>query len=232
VPGSRPQEQIALLNWFIRSHTHVSALVLVADLPWCTQDASLPLEHPFPFWLYSESDIGYLRNLFSERSIERAFRRIGMALGWRERNRTAGYFDYEAWSRAHGRSFVPPPIPPRPESISPLPEPNLPFPAMDRLDRLLASLAQLPSIVLVMPPTYASLIPAAGTAEAAWLENCKSRLTRLAEGPQRRFIDRMVDGPATRNPENFVNELHMRDVLAREIETAIAAPLKQTKRVP
>ena len=103
-----------MLEWFVRHHAHVSALVLVTDLPWCTQDPSLPTGAPFPFWLYSDSDIEYLRNLFSGRSLERAFRRIGMALGWRQRIRAAGYFDYEALSRNQGRRFAPPPLPPRP----------------------------------------------------------------------------------------------------------------------
>ena len=167
VPGSHPREQLALLEWFVRRHAHVSALVLVTDLPWCTQDPSLPTEHPFPFWLYSDSDIEYLRNLFSGRSLERAFRRIGMALGWRQRIRAAGYFDYEALSRNQGRRFAPPPLPPPSEPAAAPPEPSLPFPVIDRLETLLADLTQAPPIVLVIPPTFASLVPRAGTPAAA-----------------------------------------------------------------
>jgi hypothetical protein len=36
----------------------------------------------------------------------------------------------------------------------------------------------------------------------------------------------MLDGPSTRSPDNFVNELHMGGGLAREIEAAIASALK------
>jgi hypothetical protein len=64
VPGTGPREQFAVMSWFARHHTRIGAIVLVADSGWCTQDATLPMSNPFPFWLYAEGLAEYLANEF------------------------------------------------------------------------------------------------------------------------------------------------------------------------
>src|SRR5262244_3499053 len=54
-PGTGPQEQLALLRWFMRYHQRIGAVLLVADPLWCQQKLAPPA-HPFPFWLYGESN--------------------------------------------------------------------------------------------------------------------------------------------------------------------------------
>src|ERR1700743_1099468 len=52
VQGGIPPEQLGGVDFFIRHHRRIGAIVLVADTPWCSHDADMPSEHPFPYWLY------------------------------------------------------------------------------------------------------------------------------------------------------------------------------------
>ena len=61
VPGTGPREQLAIMDFFVRQHPQVGALVIVTDASWCQRDPALPMQHPFPFWLYGESTLGLHR---------------------------------------------------------------------------------------------------------------------------------------------------------------------------
>src|SRR4051794_27318645 len=92
-PGTGPREQLAILDYFVRKHPAVGALVIVMDSAWCARDPEL--QHPFPFWLYGESDIGFVGRLFSSRALTLTWRRIQIGLGLRRRTAPDGYWDYE-----------------------------------------------------------------------------------------------------------------------------------------
>src|SRR4051794_2479053 len=72
-PGADPYGQLAILNFFIRNHSRIGALVIVADQPWCTHDATQLPRNSFPFWLYGDSTLEYAGRLFSWRSLDHAF---------------------------------------------------------------------------------------------------------------------------------------------------------------
>src|SRR5437868_4251016 len=61
-PGTGPREQLAILDYFARKHPAIGALVIVTDSAWCSRDPAL--QHPFPFWLYGESDVDFIGRLF------------------------------------------------------------------------------------------------------------------------------------------------------------------------
>src|SRR5215210_6947746 len=64
-PGTGPREQLAMMAYFVRHHPRIRALAITADAGWCLRDPALPLQHPFPFWLYGESKLDYFSHMFS-----------------------------------------------------------------------------------------------------------------------------------------------------------------------
>ena len=88
VTGANPHEQFAVLDFFLRHHARVGALVFVADPWWC---AHHPIESPpgtFPHWLYGDSSLAYAARLLSWPAIEHAFQRLSIGLGRHKRMRS------------------------------------------------------------------------------------------------------------------------------------------------
>jgi hypothetical protein len=219
VPGTGPREQFALLRWFMRHHPSVGALVLAADVTWCTPDASLPIANPFPFWLYGEGQLEYLANLLNTHSLTLGRRRVMLALGLRTPTDPAGYWDYEA-----GRSWAfDPAIPERIETAADTATPFA-FPAIERLADMLAGLRA--PVVVVMPPVFVTELPRPGSPEALRLDACKRAFAKLAaELPRTAFVDFLRDSPLARDPTNFMDAGHYRKSVAELIEADIAAAL-------
>jgi hypothetical protein len=220
VPGSGPREQLTLLRWFTGVHHRIAGLVIATDETWCTLDPALPIEHPFPFWLYG-GDREYLANVLRSHSFDLAWRRIQLALHRREPTDPTGYADYEAgkvWA------FDPPP----PEAAAPaVAVPDMSFPGIARLQEVIADLPASVPVVLVMPPVFRTLLPPEGSEPAIRIARCKAALARLvADRPGSGFIDFRVDGPTVRDPKNFMDALHYRANIARQIESSIAAALR------
>jgi len=218
-PGTGPREQLVLLDYFVSHHRHVGALVLVVDPTWCTQDRSLPMTNPFPFWLYGDR-IEYLRNLMSERAMRFAFRRIGIALGVRRPTDPVGYSDYE---RGKTWNFHPD-MKALPTRVS-FQEPvlDLPFPALERLAGYLDGLRPSTPFVVVLPPMFVTALPHPGTFEAAQFAACKVALGRLvARRSGAHLLDFQVDDDLARDPRNFMDVEHYRGDIARKVEASIA----------
>ena len=221
VPGSGPREQLAILDFFARHHARIGAVVIAVDGAWCTRDAALVPPHPFPFWLYGESKLGYAAGLFSSRSLGRAWRRVLIGLGLRERSRADGYWDYEATG---SRDFQPPttphlePVPPFTGTASDV------FPAIARLKEAIGQLPADVPVVLFAPPLFYTQIARAGGVAAADDDACKKALKSAVEGRARgAFIDYRVDNALTRDPANFMDYVHTSARAARQMEREIAA---------
>ena len=225
VPGAWAHEQLTMLRWFIRHHDRIGAVVLVGDSVWCTQDPALPNGYPFPFWLYSDSDVDYARSVLRMAALDRSWRRLLLAAGLRKESDPVGYLDYERerpWTFGeHAR--------PIPDGFAPGGEPQPPqrsFPAIDQLKHLVAELPAGARFVVIVPPVYAGDLPRAGSPGAQLMSECKGALQALA-GPGR-FLDFAVDGPLMRDPANFMDETHYRGTLARPMERAIVAVLSSS----
>ncbi len=229
VPGTGPREQLAVLDWFARHHAKIGAIVLAADIGWCTQDAALPLSNPFPFWLYADGWLDYLANLFSIRSLDLGYRRILLALGLRSPTDPAGYWDYEA---GHPWTFNPA-IPTETAPVSAPVRQDFSFPAIAQLSGALGRLPPATPVVVVMPPVFFTELPRAGTSDAARLDQCKQALGRLAaERPHSAFLDFLQDTPVTRDPANFMDAGHYRAGVAMQIEAEIANALTTARAQP
>jgi hypothetical protein len=220
VPGSGPREQLTLLRWFIGIHQRIGGLVIATDETWCTLDPTLPIDHPFPFWLYG-GNREYLANILRSHSFDLAWRRIQLSLHRRAPTDPTGYADYEAgkvWA------FDPPP----PEAAAPaVAVPDMSFPGIAGLQEVIASLPAGVPVVLVMPPIFRTLLPPEGSEAAIRMARCKVALARLvADRPGSGFIDFRVDGPIASDPKNFMDARHYRANIARQIERSIAATLR------
>jgi hypothetical protein len=212
------------MRYFMRHHSGVAALVLSADERWCGHDPSLVI-FPFPFWLY-RGDLEYLEHLLSMRAITAARNRVELAMGLLPPTDPRGYSDYET-----GRvwNFHPAIIDGATEAEgadAAALSPNTNFPAVVELDAILAALPPETGFVIVMPPVYRALLARPGTQLATDLAACKAELTRRVAGRERSgFLDFLVDGPISRDPENFMDPQHYRLNIARMIEARIAAVL-------
>jgi hypothetical protein len=233
VPGANVREQLATMRWFTRHHAAIGAFVMAVEERWCVSDPALPVRTGFPFWLYSDSNLVYLANVLSVRSIRDGFRRVMFAVGLQAPTDAAGYSDYEVgkvWS------FKPDPAAPR--SGGPLvdippdaPEPI--FPALARLDEFLADFPKTVPIVIVMPPQFVSLIPGRGSGAEQARNLCKAAIARRVRGRARSgVLDFLVESEITRNPENFMDAEHYRTNIAIIIEKEIAAVLGGNRAEP
>jgi hypothetical protein len=227
VPGANVREQIAMMHWFIRHHAEIGALVLTLDERWCVTDPALPLRSPFPFWLYSDSNVVYLANALSMRTLRDGLRRVASAFGRPAAVDPAGYSDYEAgkaWSFKPGKPAPAEGFPARDDRPFAR-EPD--FPGLILLDALLDEVPAKTPVVIVLPPQFYTQLPPAGTGGARFRDYCKWQIALRAErGAGGAFIDFLVDSDMTRNPENFMDAEHYRSNIAQTIEADIAATLK------
>jgi hypothetical protein len=220
-PGSGPREQMLLMHWFMRHHARISAFVLAADQTWCTHDPAIPMLYQFPPWLYADGNLEYLAHLLNTRSLNTAYRRVRVALGLIKPTDPDGYRDYEI-----GRTWSFRPETPAGGTLAPILSDAIDrsFPAIEALDKVLAKLPPETPVIITMPPQFYTLLPRAGSREAAELAACKSELAaRVATRERSGFLDYLADTPAARNPENFMDFEHYRSNIARLIEADIAA---------
>jgi hypothetical protein len=223
VPGSNVREQLAMMHWFIAHHADVGAMVLALDERWCVTDPALPLRTPFPFWLYSDSNLVYLGNALSTRSLRDSIRRVAAAFGSPRPVDPAGYADYEmgkAWSFKPGLPATADEFPVGDGRSS------RDFPGLIRLDAVLGEIPAATPVVIVMPPQFYTRLPPAGTPAAHFRDTCKERIAaRARRGAGSAFIDFLVDSEVARAPENFMDDEHYRSNIARMIEADIAGAL-------
>ena len=188
------------------------------DERWCGHDPPLPVTFPFPFWVY-RGDLEYLAHLLSTRAFSTAQNRIKLALGFVPPTDPRGYMDYET---GRVRSFHPIIAADTGPAVSALPA-NTYFAALEEFDAILAELPPRTALVIVMPPVYQAMLPRLGTQTAADLPACKTELARRLVGRQRSgFLDYLIDGPISRDPDNFMDREHYRLNVARLIESRIA----------
>jgi hypothetical protein len=222
VTGAGPREQFTVLDFFLRHHPRVGALVFVTDPSWCVHESAPPWTG-FPYWLYGSSSLAYAARLMSWPAIEHAFQRVSIGLGWRKRIDPTGTFNPDdVWPQGAFYATNPP--------RDPIPAATLAgrdsFPEVLRLDDLIKKLPSDVAVVLVVPPTFAATVPQPGSVTAAERAACNAALRRLVDGrPRSNFINYRVDNAVTRDAANFVDFIHYRPGLSARILEGIAASL-------
>lgn len=232
VPGTRPREQMTLLGWFLRHRqTPPAILVIGTDIFWCRggEDAFATV-NPFPFWLYEENALAYLRGLARFNVLQEGVRRIQYALGGRDRARPDGYWDYDPIYRSHGfegeekRALL---MQYKPEDI--VNESGV-FPALDALADTLSRLPAETVVALMAPPAFLTGQPREGTPERRTETACLVALSGLAQSRPRTFVvDWQGTLPETENPDDYFDQIHYRGRLARKLEEQLAARIRQAR---
>lgn len=228
--GAGPREQLALIRYFVRRHADVGAIVLVADQTWCTHDPDLPnpwelAGYSFPYWLFADSRLRYAAHMLSTQPLGLMRRRILFAMGRIAPLDPAGVAEYpKNWDLAQAIDI------PRDRDI-PLDGAQIStaFPAIDRLEALMARLPRSVAIVVVMPPIYVGLMHGPDTRQGAELAACKARLAG-ALARRAAFLDFLIDSPLSRERSNFFDLHHMLANVARAIEPHIVDALNNSRQ--
>jgi hypothetical protein len=224
VTGTSPREEFMVLDFFLRHHARVGALVIVTDPYWCAHDRVESPPGAFPYWLYGKSSLAYAARLISWPAIEHAFQRLSIGLGWRERRDPTGAFNYEdVWPSGefHARNGPRDALPAAAAAGRDL------FPEVSLLDDFIKKLPVDVAVVLVVPPTFYTTVPQPGTVVAAEREACNAALRRTVAGrPHSNFINYRIDNAMTRDRANFVDFIHYRPGLAARMSEGIAASLE------
>src|SRR5258708_21082073 len=92
--GGSAREQLAVLDFFLRNHQRVGALVIVADPFWCGHARVEPRPGEFRYWLYGNSSLAYAARLLSWPAIEHLSQRISTVLGYRKPTNPHVFFRY------------------------------------------------------------------------------------------------------------------------------------------
>ena len=223
VVGGSPREELTVLDFFLRQHAHVGAVVVGVDPSWCVHEATNK-PRPFPYWLYGRSRLVYAGALFSGAAIEHAIQRVQIGLGKRQRFDPTGTFDSEdTWPVGAFYDTNRPADPPPATSAA---QRDL-FPWVSQLDGMIKQLPNDVPVVVLVPPTEASTVAQPGTAEAADRQTCNAALKRTVAGrPHSNFINYRVDNALTRDRANFIDYIHYRSNVAMKIAAGIAASLR------
>ena len=223
-PGADPLGHLAILDFFLRHHPRVGALVVVIDDPWCVRDAAALPANSFPYWLYRGGTFEYVGQLFAWRALDRAFRRAAIGLDWRKPMNADGFWSYEeVW----------PPGQKQPD-IAPRPQPPLfngtvrdVFPVKTMLARAVAKLPADVPVVLLVPPVFHTLLPRSGSQPAAEREACNAAYRSIVVGrPNSNFLDYRIDNALTRDPLNFADLIHYRATIARKLDEGVAESIR------
>jgi hypothetical protein len=224
VVGGSPREEMAVLDFFLRHHRRVGALVVVTD-PWWCEHYQREKPRPFPYWLYGDSALVYAGYLFSGAGIEHAVQRVSIGLGKRQRIDPSGTFNSEdVWPV--GQFFeknLPADPPPATDAAG-----RDVFPEVAKLDDVVRKLPPDVPVVILVPPTFAPTVPRPGSAVAAERQACNAALRRIIAGrPHSNFINYRVDNTLTRDRANFVDYIHYRPLIAAKISDGIAASIRE-----
>lgn len=226
--GANAREQLAVLDFYLRNHAKVGALVFSADPGWCVHARPKEAGVPFPYWLYDKSVLTYAVRSISWQALEQVFQRISIGLGRRPRMNPDGFVSYEdIWPPGQFKEIGWPRDPAPAISA----EMRATFPEIAALGSVVSRLPADVPVVIVVPPTFADTVPKPGTETARERQACDAALKTVVAGrPRSNFISYRVDNELTRDRASFADFIHYRPVLARKIEQGIIASLQDGER--
>jgi hypothetical protein len=225
IPGTGPVEQLVIADWFRRYHRGRGDIHFVfgLDTTWCTTADPIKLSNPFPFWLYSTSQLDYAFGAINYKMIEAAWRKVKLLAGHERKARPDGYHDYDT-----GHAWQEPDFPAvGADEAGAVPAQPGDFTAPPLLRKFLAKLDARVPVVLVFPPRHRSALPPPGSVAAERQDACKSAYREIAQSrPQTRVLDFLVDSAMVRNDENFFDQVHYRVEVAHAVEDRLVVALE------
>ena len=222
MPGTGPREQFVTMHWFARHHPRISALVIVTDETWCTQDPPCPYSIRFHFGCTRTACLNilavYSRGKRSTVHSGAFYWRWGCV---RRPNPVAmsitrrGGLEFSSRSHRTAGGFATPAF--RFRTI---------VPCRRQIARLNARSAGNAGRVR-HAPRILHAHSAAGQRCGSSCWRCKAGLAAaVADRPRSGFLDFLINNAVTRDPENFMDYKHYRAAIAREMEAQIAARLR------
>jgi hypothetical protein len=223
VPGTGPLEQGTMLRHASRIRSDdLKVAVLGIDLNWCNPELAKRGKNPFPLWLYEESSAGFLSGLFRFNTIEAMPRRIAFLRGMEAPPRADGYWNYELH------------VPPRPYPYGTPRAPRFatqPHSAAETLRSALNTFRADTHVVVILTPLYRSPVETASFDEATGVAACRAEIQMvLGNRPRTSVIDGWRDTAFNRDRSRFLDAVHFREPVARDIEASIAAALKSEQK--
>jgi hypothetical protein len=226
IPGAGVDEQLALLRRFVQERGHEArAIVIGVDAMTCRSSLKPHRDEPFPYWLYPQSRLSYLRGLFRMDAAEAAVRRVAALLSGAAMARRDGWWNYEdgrQWSPAIGAGLASLPR-------EPLADGPPPYGGVDSLTAAIDALPTALRVVVVVPPVFAPLLPTAGSHDAAQDRMCLAQVEAMvARRGGTALLDFRVESPMTLAAQSFWDATHYTSRLSSDMEDAIAAALGGT----
>lgn len=231
----RAWEQLEMLRYVLSLDGTPRTLMFAMDWVWC-EPAVVRNEREarrFPDWNYVPPSWSNTWRMLNDHALVHALRVLGFHLGaYTPRIRDDGYFAFPppdarydparaqvAIYGTQGRS-VPPPLDP-PEAVAADIVAGWTFPALDRLQAMLAPLPAASRVIFATMPVHAAAQPRPGSAQAQREEACKVAMARLAARYGSALVDFRIHSPVTRADANYWDPLHYRVSIARRLEQAL-----------
>jgi hypothetical protein len=225
IEGVWPQEHVYLMRQFDHAHLGAVFTVVLDDL-WCS--STLGQGYSLPRWLFDGSDAEYLTRVLSSYSVRVAWRRLLAMSGYATGLRPDGY---------DPRPWAPPARERMRREMETMSQPvndvaaDAPFPYLSDLQQALDAIDRKAIVLMAFTPVFAKHLPVPGSKADARVRACKARAQAIADArPGSRMLDLRVDGPKARDIDNFVDPMHYKDPIARDIEVAVGQSLNDMLR--
>jgi hypothetical protein len=238
--AATPYEQSEILSVFRRAHRRVKYAVFGVDEIWCDPDKLRDRFdlYSFPEWMYDEDPWNDLPHLFNEEALSQAWSQFRNAMGWRR----------PRWGMDGYRNFLPPESRYDPDRVRRKlykddgPDATVlsaaareevakesahwPFPNLDLLRRMLASLPSDTVKVVFLPPYNHTHLPAHGSRQDTVLQACKVRIVDIARAIKgTTVVDFMFRSPITLADDNYWDRVHYRVSVADKIDRSLLVAL-------
>lgn len=227
VNAATPDEQLRLASLFL-ARRPVKAVLFGLDAPWCAAHPAARTEHAFPDWLYEPGTPWGVFRQANIRGLTAAVNAVLVRLGrGHPRIRADGYavftppeatYDLRR-AQAHIAAGIG-------DSNAAADPPEAPFPALDRLDAMLAALPGDTRKIIAFMPVHARAQGQPGTASGRREVACKTRAAAIGESRGALVVDFRLPSPVTRDDSNYWDALHYRLPIAARI----VAGLKDASR--
>jgi hypothetical protein len=230
VPGTGPLEQLIVADYFLRLHRNeaVRAMIFGIDGTWCSAAGKLEFLNPFPTWLYSASSLDYAVNMIRLKSFEAVTRKLKLLRGRAPAVPQNGYRDYEVgriWDAGAARQRLS-----QAAADAYVPDQDAATDDIAGAPLLERFLEQLPSsvwAVLVIPPRYRDPEATPAASAVARQRACTAAYRKVAHGRAKTAMLDFIEQKAIAGPDEFWDPIHYRAPVARRMEAAIAAALRQ-----
>lgn len=218
VNAATPDEQLRLAALFF-ARRPLKAVVFGLDAPWCAAHPPDRTEIAFPEWLYEPGATWRILRQVNLRSLSAAANVVLIRLGHgRPRIRADGYAVFTppeatydaARARAHIAAATIDPD-------SPADPPGEPFPALDRLDPVLAALPRETVKILAFMPVHVRAQGEPGTPAGRRENACKAKAAEIGGRRGALVVDFRLASPVTTQDSNYWDALHYRLPIAARI---------------